>query len=111
MIECQVSKQAVLSKVKLIKPNLLETVFDYVNEHLDDLMRHLDEWSEWMGQRARDGKTEEEIIPDFLTFYKTYFEGSGVTEEIFDKYESADPHWMNVGGLLRYWNKYKLAEK
>jgi len=60
---------------------------------------------------AREGKTEEEIIPDFLIFYKTYFDEPGITEEIFDKYESADPHWMNVGGLLRYWNKYQLADK
>ena len=45
-----------------------------------------------MGKRARDGKTEEEIIPDFLIFYKTYFEEPGCYgRDIFDKYESAGP--------------------
>ena len=106
---------ASIEKIKKINPKELYLThfgkFTNVNEHLDDLMIHLDEWSEWMGQRARDGKTEEEIIPDFLIFYKTYFEEPGVKEEVFDKYESADPHWMNVSGLLRYWNKYQLAEK
>ncbi len=106
---------ASIEKIKKINPKELYLThfgkFTNVNEHLGDLMEHLDEWSEWMGQRARDGKTEEEIIPDFLIFYKTYFDEPGVTEEIFEKYESADPHWMNVSGLLRYWNKYQLAEK
>ena len=103
-----------VDKIKKINPKALYLThfgkYTNVNEHLDSLMKNLDESSEWIGERVKDGKTDEEISPEFLEFYRKYFEGDGVSEGVFEKYESADPHWMNVGGLVRYWNKYKLAE-
>jgi len=103
-----------IDKIRSINPKNLYLThfgrFTNVNEHLDTLMKNLDDWSEWMGERVRDGKSEEEITPEFLEFYRKYFEVANASEGVFEKYESADPHWMNVGGLIRYWNKYKLAE-
>ena len=103
-----------VDKIRSISPKTLYLThfgkFTNVDEHMDTLMKNLDDWSEWMGERLKNGKTEEEITPEFLEFYKQYFDNAGASEGVFDKYESADPHWMNVGGLIRYWNKYKLSE-
>ncbi len=103
-----------VDKIRSIDPEALYLThfgkFTNVKEHLDNLIKTLDEWSVWMGERVKNGKPEEEITPEFLEFYRTYFSKFGTSESVFEKYESADPHWMNVGGLIRYWNKYKLAE-
>ncbi len=103
-----------VDKIRKLDPKSLYLThfgkFTDVHEHLDAVMKTLDEWSEWIGERVKEGRSDKEIIPDFLKFYRTYFDKAGTENSEFDKYESADPHWMNVGGLVRYWNKYKLAE-
>ena len=103
-----------IDKIRSINPKTLYLThfgsFTDVNEHLDTLLKNLDNWSEWLGGRLKEGKTEEEITPEFLELYRQYFIDEGVSDGVFEKYEAADPHWMNISGLVRYWNKYRLAE-
>lgn len=105
---------ASIDKIKDINPDSLFLThfgeYKEVNKHLDTLMNNLDEWSEWFGERVKAGKTEEEIIPEFEDYYKGFFNAVGASDKVYEQYEFADPYWMNVGGLIRYWKKYKLGD-
>lgn len=105
---------ASVDKIREINPDTLYLThfgpYKEVNKHLDTLMENLDNWSEWFGKRVKAGKTEEEIIPEFEEYYKGFFSAVGASEGVYQQYEFADPYWMNVGGLIRYWKKYKLSD-
>ena len=103
---------ASIERIKSISPKELYLThfgkFTDIDTHLDQLERNLDEWTDWFGERVKAEKTEEDLIPEFHEYYKTFFDNS--SEETFNLYELADPNWMNVGGMIRYWNKYRLAD-
>ncbi|NIP31863.1 MAG: MBL fold metallo-hydrolase [Candidatus Dadabacteria bacterium] len=105
---------ASIDKIRQINPDIIYPThfggYTDIKEHLDELLSELDRWTEWMGPRVKEGKSEEEITKEFSEYYKEIFKRKGSSEETFEKYESADPYWMNVGGLVRYWNKYRLSE-
>lgn len=101
-----------IDRIRKINPQSLYLThfgaFANVSSHLDQLEKNLDEWTDWFGERVKAEKTEDELIPEFHEYYKSFF--SNTSEETFDLYELADPNWMNVGGMIRYWKKYRLAD-
>lgn len=103
-----------IERIKEISPDVIYPThfgaYTDVDAHLDILARGLDEWTDWVGRGISEGKTDEEITREFDVYCREeMFERHGISEEIHAKYELADPHWMNVGGLLRYWRKYRLS--
>ncbi|HUH25309.1 MAG TPA: MBL fold metallo-hydrolase [Flavobacterium sp.] len=77
-------------------------------ELLNDLEKELDNWSTFI-KPFYDAKTPtEEIIPKFMKFTSDAFKLKGLTEDEIQVYEYANPSWMSVNGLLRYW---KLKEQ
>ncbi len=77
-------------------------------EHLTKLEHELDDWANWMKPHYDNGTPAEEIIPDFMAFTKRKLLDAGVSRADMEKYEKANPSWMSVSGLLRYW---KLKEQ
>src|SRR5690554_5133077 len=70
---------------------------------LDELETELDRWSAFI-KPFYDAKTPtEEIIPKFMKFTSDAFKLKGLTDEEIQVYEYANPSWMSVNGLLRYW--------
>ena len=62
-------------------------------------------------QRATSNRTvelEDKIVPLFMNYTQKQFKEKGLTEEEIQTYEYANPSWMSVNGLLRYW---KLKEQ
>ena len=55
------------------------------------------------------GKTDEEIIPEFEEYCTNILKNAKVSEIDFKSYELSDPFFMNVGGLTRYWRKFRLS--
>jgi hypothetical protein len=33
---------------------------------------------------------------------------AGADKQLVEAYELADPFWMNVAGLVRYWKKFRM---
>jgi glyoxylase-like metal-dependent hydrolase (beta-lactamase superfamily II) len=84
------------------------THFGEVNDvttHLANLKDQLKNWSQWMKPHWEAGKPAEEIIPEFSAFVKKQLRSKGADEELVNCYEAANPSWMSVSGLLRYWQK------
>lgn len=80
---------------------------------LDDPARRFDEleerlvaWSGWMLEHLREGREEAGLVGDFEAFVADELRGKGLGEEAIRDYEQADPAFMSVAGLGRYWRKF-----
>ncbi|MGB3466595.1 MAG: MBL fold metallo-hydrolase, partial [Cyclobacteriaceae bacterium] len=84
------------------------THFDAIDEvkpHLDELEKILDDWALWMKSKWEEGLSNEEITPMFMAYTANQLKAKGVSEEGVKIYEAANPSWMSVAGLIRYWKK------
>lgn len=101
-----------IQKLKNIQPKMLYLThfgaIENVSNHLNDLEYILNDWANWMKPHYESGKTPDEITPEFMQYTKAQLIEAGVSEENLIKYEYANPSWMSVTGLLRYW---KLKEQ
>lgn len=77
-------------------------------EHLAALRKVLISWSDWMRPYAEKGADWKLVIPGFEAFVARERHKLGVDESSQKKYDNANPTWMSVAGLMRYWRK-KLA--
>ncbi len=101
-----------MASISLIKSlnrsNLYLTHFGHVRSvapHLEALKTTLNEWSEWMRPFYERGKTEKEIVPAFKKHVNDQLMAAGLNELQSKQYEAANPAWMSVYGLMRYWRK------
>jgi glyoxylase-like metal-dependent hydrolase (beta-lactamase superfamily II) len=80
--------------------------FDDVQSHLDTLRETLETWVAWMKPYALEGKPPKEVLRPFHEFIAESYNRAGMSAPLQEKYAKANPLDMNVGGLLRYWQKY-----
>ena len=76
-----------------------------VNEHLDNLEKMLWDWANWMKPHFEEGTDQAEIVPKFMDYTKKQLLKHGLNEMEIEQYEAANPSWMSVAGLMRYWKK------
>jgi glyoxylase-like metal-dependent hydrolase (beta-lactamase superfamily II) len=69
---------------------------------LDEL---LDEAAEFVRKRLEDGLGRDEILVQYLDWHWARAESAGSDQEISDRYEAANPQFMSVDGIIRYWRK------
>ena len=105
---------ASIDRIREISPDMLYPThfggFSDVDAQLDALSDRLDEWTRWVGERISAGRTEEDMKEEFRAYSREIFDGQGADEELYAKYELSDPYWMNLGGLARYWRKYRISD-
>jgi len=70
---------------------------------LNNLEVELDNWSNFIKPFFDAETPAEEIVPQFMKFTSDAFRTNGLNEEEIKVYEYANPSWMSVNGLLRYW--------
>jgi len=73
--------------------------------HLERLEERLLSWAEWMRPQYEQGHPPQEITPIFQAHVQRQLKEAGVEGELLEVYENANPSWMSVAGLLRYWKK------
>lgn len=105
---------ASIDRIREISPDTLYPThfggFSDVDAQLNALSDRLDEWTRWVGERISAGRTEEDMKEEFRAYSREIFDGEGADEELYAKYELSDPYWMNLGGLARYWRKYRISD-
>lgn len=98
-----------ISKIRALNPKTLYlTHFGKVEDidwHLDALEIRLIEWSNWIKVKMEMGQDPEETVPEFKEFVAKQLKEMGVGEEGIRQYEAANPSYMSVSGLMRYWKK------
>ncbi|MBV6428762.1 MAG: hypothetical protein KIPDCIKN_03299 [Haliscomenobacter sp.] len=76
-----------------------------VPAHLNQLEEQLLAWARWMLPFYEKQIPQEEITPLFQTFVANQLKEKGIDPLGIEQYEAANPSWMSVTGLLRYWSK------
>ncbi len=77
--------------------------------HLRDLEKRLLAWALWMKPYAEQQAEVEVVMPDFLAFVREDMAAAGIDASTAACYEAANPAFMSVAGLLRYWKKKLTA--
>ncbi|MFY0605468.1 MAG: MBL fold metallo-hydrolase [Cyclobacteriaceae bacterium] len=84
------------------------THFDAIDSpenHVAELRVILEDWARWVKSKWESGLTAEEITPEFSQYTADQLRAKGVDELGVKQYEAANPSWMSVAGLIRYWKK------
>lgn len=101
-----------LESIKLLRRLPIERLFlthfgevNDKNKHLDDLEKTLLSWAAWMKPYFEAQTPPAEIVPLFQKFVQEELIAKGVSAADLQRYEAANPAFMSVAGLLRYWKK------
>lgn len=98
-----------IEKIRKINPSKLYLthfgIVEKVNTHLEQLTHVLDDWSSWMYKKWEAGESAEKITPEFQAYVAGQLTTAGLDTRQINQYEAANPAWMSVAGLLRYWTK------
>jgi glyoxylase-like metal-dependent hydrolase (beta-lactamase superfamily II) len=73
--------------------------------HFDSLEENIQRIAGWVRQQLVAGGKVEDMVPRFQAFMHDLLAGSGLPEAVIQDYETADPAFMSVYGLARYWRK------
>ena len=76
-----------------------------IGDHVHELRNMLTDWANWIKEKWESGLTADEITPQFSEYTANQLRGLGVSEHGVKQYEAANPSWMSVAGLIRYWKK------
>ena len=96
-----------IQKLKDANPSALYLTHFARQEHpvqlLEELEIELDNWANFIKPFFDAGTPAHEIVPQFMQFTSQAFKTKGLTDTEIQIYEYANPSWMSVNGLLRYW--------
>lgn len=77
----------------------------FSHEHFDQLDKRLSKWANWMKPHFEAQNSVADITPLFQKMVADELKASGIDEMGQAQYEAANPSWMSVAGLMRYWKK------
>jgi glyoxylase-like metal-dependent hydrolase (beta-lactamase superfamily II) len=72
--------------------------------HFDSLEENIHRISAWIEAGLRNGGSESSLMQPFQAFIHELLAAHGLPEAVIQDYEIADPAFMSVQGLARYWN-------
>lgn len=78
---------------------------DNPKEILNQLEDAIKDWSEWIKPYFTKGAQPDEILAPFEAYVQENFNKLGLTSLQIKQYQLANPSWMSVYGLMRYWRK------
>ncbi|EIM75107.1 beta-lactamase [Nitritalea halalkaliphila LW7] len=74
-----------------------------VDAHLQALEAILDDWAGWIKPHFDAGTNPAEITPAFMAYTEGQLREKGCSDALIQVYQYANPSWMSVAGLLRFW--------
>lgn len=72
-------------------------------EIIDHLEVMLDDWANYIKPFYDDQIPADTIVPLFVEYTEKQLRDQGLSKDEITVYEYANPSWMSVNGLLRYW--------
>lgn len=79
-----------------------------VEEHCTALRNILDDWAGFIYPHYKNATPREELVSLFVQYTREQLARAGLDRHMIEQYEYANPSYMSVNGLLRYW---KLKEE
>lgn len=96
-----------IQKIKSLQPKYLYLTHFGIQENtvelLNNLEKMLDNWALWFKPHFDKNTPTESIVPQFMEYTQKQLAENGLNSEEIKIYEYANPSWMSVAGLLRYW--------
>jgi len=77
------------------------------DEHLLAVEKALDDVDRWMEEIMPLELPPDEIMTEFLQWEEERSQAAGVEPNLRKIYETANPSWMSIHGVERYWRKYR----
>jgi glyoxylase-like metal-dependent hydrolase (beta-lactamase superfamily II) len=81
-----------------------------ITSHLNALKEMLNDWAAWIYREWKKGISQETMTEEFSKYTTAQLRKLGVDDEGILKYEAANPSWMSVAGLVRYWSKKEAGK-
>ncbi len=82
-----------------------------VKNHLAELEKNLLEWANWIYPYWQQQADINAIVPLFAAFVQQRMVEYGVAATDLSRYEAANPAYMSVAGLMRYWTQKTQREQ
>ena len=76
-----------------------------VNHHLKDLKKILWDWANWIKTNKNKFNDMNTLTEAFENYVKDFLKNLNLSENLINQYYAANPPYMSVSGLLRYWKK------
>lgn len=76
-----------------------------IEGHLNQLEENIDDLSQWVKTHLDQGEHIEEMTPQFDEYCVERLKALEMTPVEIAQYQAANPAWMSVAGLVRYWTK------
>ncbi|MGK0365707.1 MAG: glyoxylase-like metal-dependent hydrolase (beta-lactamase superfamily II), partial [Saprospiraceae bacterium] len=76
-----------------------------IEKHLEELRTILWDWAKFIKPYFDKGTDPKELTPIFAAYAEQQLRDAGVEDDLAAKYDKANPAWMSVAGLMRYWGK------
>ncbi|MEZ4959517.1 MAG: MBL fold metallo-hydrolase [Saprospiraceae bacterium] len=100
------------ASISLIRSKRFESLYlthfgkvEDVKQHLTELEGRLLNWANWIKPFWEKGADPQTVTPLFQAYVAGQLAAGGISGEGLEQYESANPSWMSVAGLMRYWKK------
>lgn len=100
------------TSIQLIRSLNLSTIYlthygvvENINTHLAALETCLLDWANWIYPYWEKDVDQATIRPLFQKYVQQQLITAGIDEIGLKRYEGANPSWMSVAGLMRYWRK------
>tara|TARA_Y100001972_G_scaffold124328_2_gene173253 strand:- start:2631 stop:3518 length:888 start_codon:yes stop_codon:yes gene_type:complete len=77
--------------------------------HFQQLRTMLHDWGQWIKKEWEKGTSMDEMTPAFSKYTEQQLRDLGVGDLGVKQYEAANPSWMSVAGLVRYWKKKEVS--
>ena len=102
-----------ISRLRKAKPTRLAPthfgIYEDVDWQLNEVEKGLDSAARWLEQAMLADSTIEELRGNFTEWMVKEGESIGLSEEVMNAYELANPPGMSADGLLRYWKRVRGA--
>jgi glyoxylase-like metal-dependent hydrolase (beta-lactamase superfamily II) len=82
-------------------------IFDDPKWQLDEMLKGLDNASQWLDEVMVDAPSVEDLRELFTNFIENQGRAAGLSEGVIQSYSLANPLGMSADGLYRYWSKYR----
>jgi glyoxylase-like metal-dependent hydrolase (beta-lactamase superfamily II) len=108
--------RASIARLQALEPETLYlTHFGPVSgagDHLARLDRSLETFAAWVRRALHEGVDQATMVPLFDAYTEGFLTAHGCDERLRGRYSLANPAFMSVAGLARYWRKREgLAAK
>ncbi len=98
-----------IEKIRRVQPRVLFLThfgpYTDAEGHLGRLAQNLQLFAGWMRDRLREKADSSSLVKQFEAYTRGFLDGNGLAEGRTDEYEIANPAYMSVAGLIRYWKK------